>query len=542
MTVQPVIEAVSHIPWWKRYTLRAAYLTQENPWLDLAHCMIDSTYLSSSIVSYREALLADNPANIDIASKDFIHEHILFCALLMLFVNVFGIAGARFWTSRWCAYVRDTLWPQWRKGLSGVKNGRHATVNAGFIVDHLAKSSGYHCYNPIGIGIGVLTAFVMCHYHALNAERETLHAKHFESVVALEDDPVAVQPPVYQMGIFRYLCRGYAVLDGAVDGGYLFGCLLLLFHFGLATALTGGLPLYFVTAGILIYTAVSVICKYQAERDMQYEVEALAEELRIKQLEVSGDSDLGEAKTRFIKQYRAEPGQIKAKIEIAKAKAALDKAFQRLEKAAQQDLLNYRMHCDWLFEAEQAFFNRYGNSWQYFLAQEGVSLTLKKAANKVAAIEKTNQTLVERMDVKAVSALVSQFHSLREKQRAYAETYKPRQFYYGVLMRALWHIERGILSGAKNANAAVAFVGLMIRRYVVMPVLMLAVGAVLMVFYGLFLGLKEGFKVVRQCRSGVANAARISTNQSTLWVQEKSAWAQGKKNSCMYQNNSFCRA
>ncbi len=161
-------------------------------------------------------------------------------------------------------------WPYARDGLSGLKNGRHAVVNASFILH-----GAYAIANPIGISVGAVLALVLMVYRHMDRKRDR-YIKHNKALLAAinsEKDNAAslshhdIKRQSQGVTIAMYLAAGF---NGVTDGMYLFVFPIFIFCIaGAASALTAGAPLIIAIVLISLHTIISTYSRVKEEKQKQ---------------------------------------------------------------------------------------------------------------------------------------------------------------------------------------------------------------------------------------------------------------------------------
>ncbi len=230
----------------------------------------DTTGLCSSLVTNAHQSLVINIAGV------------VFLASLSLLVHMYSARASWCYEQqrqKWsrlvtCITFIVALWPYFRDGFSGLKNGHHAYATSTALGSALGHIS-LHLINPVGIGVGVLLAVVLLWRRYINQKRDKAIRYNIECAQKIKEGKnspldVLLEEPNFLKRVLYYLA---ALFDGLTDGLYLFGCvasLCLVFHLNVFSL---GVPLIIATVLLLVWTAMSVIARMMEEHDRQCQLD-----------------------------------------------------------------------------------------------------------------------------------------------------------------------------------------------------------------------------------------------------------------------------
>ncbi len=244
-----------------------------NSGLVLADSILDGTYLAASMVTYTASCMTSDLQSARSLEQSFYATNDIPVALLeILLFSAYSIIASHYANKdqqkmHWLLLATVLSWPYFRDFISGMKNGRHAVVDAGFLIQHGAHHLIYSLTNPVGIVIGVLLAFNLVWYRRMNNNRNlAIQYNHILTKTITSYDEIKRHSTCQKS--LNYISSGF---DGLTDGMYLFGCLFLLIGLGVST-LSAGAPLIAAIIVISIITISSFISKMHNEYEAQKEL------------------------------------------------------------------------------------------------------------------------------------------------------------------------------------------------------------------------------------------------------------------------------
>lgn len=135
---------------------------------DYLHRILDGSYIGSSMISYGARIRSINSRDGALKITNTIYSFKTAEEIALVAAeNAFFILLSVFFNknknkkNRILKHFDADNWQKIRGFASGAKNGRHATVNMGYLVGHI---SAYHIFNPIALGIGAVYAVVLAWY------------------------------------------------------------------------------------------------------------------------------------------------------------------------------------------------------------------------------------------------------------------------------------------------------------------------------------------------------------------------------------------
>lgn len=310
----------------------------EDPVLNYLHGMLDGLYLSGSMISYSSTLWTSDPTMAEIQS-DAIYAGPEFPWVWLgvaAFTSLSMIANRRR-----CSSMADQkqfelslerkiqlYWPYVRDFLSGLKNGRHAVVNLGFLLQHATTAPVYAICNPVGIAVGALLCLNLVMLRSMNQKRQEAIKQNEKLLMILQTQGQSVltsgQTIIRHTMGKKSLNYLMVTFDGLTDGMYLFGCLFTLVGLGLS-ALSCGAPLIIAAVGIASYTVLSLISKwheeYEKQKGLDKSVDACLLELAKNRLQAA-EQKFQRAQLYFKKNLITEEVFLTVKSEYEEAKTA----------------------------------------------------------------------------------------------------------------------------------------------------------------------------------------------------------------------------
>ena len=165
------------------------------------------------------------------------------------------------------------IWPYFRDGFSGLKNGNHAYMTSASLssVFHPIRS---RLGNPVGIVLGVLLAINLIWYRRMDHQRQEAMAR-YQAMID-NNERHQVKPPSHCK---RGLCYGSAFFDGSTDGVYLSGCVIGILALCHVSVLTCGAPIIVAMVLISLWTLASIISKSFIEHEKQKKHQRLIAQL-----------------------------------------------------------------------------------------------------------------------------------------------------------------------------------------------------------------------------------------------------------------------